>query len=312
MKTTEPSPVQKTTIHELEIRNRGTLVLISELQQETGSFKFRAAWNLVSCVDAEHFVAASSGNFGQALARAAQLTDKKATIVMPTTSSTVKIAAVRRYGGNVVLVDTTKETRAERVDRIMEENPTYYKASAYDCPFVIRGNASLGVEIAQLRLTLDALFVPIGGGGLSAGIITGLCEEGCSLPVWGAEPLMANDAAQSLRKGYRCAHEQEPQSIADGARTLSLGQRNWDIIQHSLKGILEVEEEEIMMAMALLEKHAIRVEPTGALSVAAGIKRLSETSENRIGCVLSGGNVDEDTYQYLCRLGHERIIPNEF
>lgn len=306
------SPIQATQVYKIPILNRGELLLISETKQETGSFKFRAAWNLVCSVQAEHFVAASSGNFGQALARAAQLTNKKATIVMPTTSSKVKIEAVRKYGGTVVLVDTTVETRAERVERIVRDNPGLYKASAYDCDFVIEGNASLGVEIAQMSLDLDMLFVPIGGGGLSAGIITGLCREGCAIPVWGAEPVLANDASRSFQKGYLCANPQEPQSIADGARTLSLGVRNWAILQRGLQGILEVEEEEIMVAMVILADHGIRVEPTGALSVAAAIKRLQQSPTDRIGCVLSGANVDEETYQFLCAQGRDRIIPNEF
>ena len=184
------NPVRRTQFITLRVPNAGTLTLISELGQETGSFKFRAAWNVVSKVEAEHFLAASSGNFGQALARAAQLKGKKATIVMPTTSAKVKIQSVRSYDADVVLVDTNVESRASRVQRIHAEHPDYYCASAYDCFHVIEGNSSLGVEIAESEIPLDRLIVPIGGGGLSSGIIKGLCEAGNALPVWGAEPQM--------------------------------------------------------------------------------------------------------------------------
>ena len=219
------SPVRKTQFLTMHVPKSGSLTLISELGQETGSFKFRAAWSVVSNIDAEHFLAASSGNFGQALARAAQLKGKKATIVMPTTSAKVKIEAVASYGADVVLVDTNIESRASRVQRIHDEHPQYYRASAYDCAHVIEGNSSLGIEIAESDIQLERLIVPIGGGGLSSGIIKGLCVSGNRLPVWGAEPLMANDASRSMQKGMLCKNEKEPQTIADGARTVSLGNR---------------------------------------------------------------------------------------
>ena len=306
------SPVRKTQFISIDIPKVGSLVLISELGQETGSFKFRAAWNVVSKVDADHFLAASSGNFGQALARAAQLRGKKATIVMPTTSAKVKIDAVRSYDANVVLVDTDVESRSSRVQRIHIENPEYYRASAYDCMYVIEGNSSLGIEIAESESLLDRLIVPIGGGGLSSGIIKGLGLSGKVLPVWGAEPQMANDASLSIQKGILCSNEKEPRTIADGARTVSLGKHNWAILKEGLHGIYEITEAEIMMAMSYLDDRGIRVEPTGALSVAAGIRLLRLGVRDRIGCVLSGGNFDEEEYKKSVFQGRKNIIDNDF
>lgn len=306
------NPVRKTQFVPMDVPEVGRLILISELGQETGSFKFRAAWNVVSKVDSEHFLAASSGNFGQALARAAQLKGKKATIVMPTRSAKVKIEAVRGYGANVVLVDTNKESRAARVRRIHALHPEYYCASAYDCSYVIEGNSSLGVEIDQSDIHLDRLVVPVGGGGLSAGIIKGLCLSGNSLPVFGAEPLLANDASLSLQNGILCSNENEPNTIADGARTISLGKRNWAILKESLRGVYEIPEAEIMMAMSYLDDRGIRVEPTGALSVAAGIRLLRLGVRDRIGCVLSGGNFDEEEYKKCVFQGRKNIIDNDF
>ena len=159
------------------------LVAVDESRQETGSFKFRAAWNLVQSVNEEHFLAASSGNFGQALARACQLLNKRATIVMPTTSARVKVEAVRGYGATVEWVDTSIKTRAARVAELKEGFKDAYVASPYDCHYVIEGNASLGKELAEQ--TLDFVIVPIGGGGLCSGIIKGLREAGSKTRVWG-------------------------------------------------------------------------------------------------------------------------------
>ena len=306
------NPVRKTQLITMNVPNAGTLILISELGQETGSFKFRAAWNVVSKVKTDHFFAASSGNFGQALARAAQLKGKKATIVMPTASAKVKIKAVQSYGAQVVLVDTNIESRASRVQRISAENPHYHQASAYDCIHVIEGNASLGIEIANSNIPLDRLIVPIGGGGLSSGIIKGLCVSGSDLPVWGAEPQLGHDASLSIQKGGLCRNEKEPQTIADGARTVSLGKLNWEILKEGLHGIFEIPEPEIMMAMSYLDDAGIRVEPTGALSVAAGIRLLRQGVKDRIGCVLSGGNFDEEEYEKYVFQGRKNIIHNDF
>ena len=306
------SPVRRTQFLTLEIPQIGALVLISELGQETGSFKFRAAWNVVQKVSAKHFLAASSGNFGQALARAAQLMGKKATIVMPTTSAKVKITSVRNYGAEVVLVDTTVESRADCVQRIHTEHPHYYRASAYNCDHVIQGNSSLGVEIAQSEQKLDMLIAPIGGGGLTSGIITGLCQQGSMLSIYGAEPRLGNDASKSMKTGVLCRNSHEPATVADGARTISLGDKNWEILRKGLAGVFEIEEAEIMMAMAYLERAGIRVEPTGALSVAAGIQRLKQGAMERIGCVLSGGNFDEEEYEKCVSQGRQYIIDNDF
>ena len=274
------------------------VVLISELQQKTHSFKFRAAWNVVSSVDAPHFLAASSGNFGQALACASQLKGKGCTIVMPANSAKVKIAAVRSYGAKVVLVDTQKVSRAQKVAEIAKANPQYYVASAYDCHHVIQGNSSLGTEIAASEFDFDTVISPVGGGGLSSGVILGLQNAGCHIAVVGAEPEMANDASLSLQQGVLVANQFEPQTIADGARTVSLGKKNWAIIKEHLSRIIEVPEWAIRKAMVLLSEVGIRVEPTGAVSVGSLLVD-SGFGGQVTGCILSGGNVDPELYDYL-------------
>ena len=249
---------------------------------------------MVNQIDAPGFIAASSGNFGQALACATRMKNKRCTIVMPETSARVKIAAVRSHGAKVELVDVTQKTRAERVLEISMTHPNDYVASAYDCDHVIAGNASLGRELAEKTPTFDAIIVPVGGGGLSAGIITGLRSMGVHSEVWGAEPVIANDASRSLRNGVLIANEKEPSTLADGARTVSLGVRNFDILVREMQGVLEIPEHVIPVAMKYLHQCGLQVEPTGALSVAALLVDGARFVGLRVACVLSGGNVDKE------------------
>jgi threonine dehydratase len=294
------SAVRPTTIVEaprLEKRLGVKLTLASETFQRTGSFKFRAAYNVASHVPQNLIIAASSGNFGQALACACSLLGKKCIIVMPTTSAKVKVEAVREYGGDIDLVDVRVKSRAERVRELAEQHPEAYVASAYDDPLVIEGNASLGVEIGALERAVETVVVPVGGGGLISGVITGLKRSRKKIEVVGAEPLLGNDAARSLRAGKIVANESEPQTIADGARTVSLGKHNWEIMKSNLSTIVEVPEGKILEAARLLFEFAnLKVEPTGALSVAAVLTQPELFRGRSVCCVISGGNVDPAAY----------------
>ena len=277
------------------------LFLVTESFQETGSFKFRAAANVARSVPNDTLIAASSGNFGQALARAATLAGKRAIIVMPDKSAQVKIAAVREFGGEIVFVDTARETRAQKVAEVAASHPDAYLGSAYDDELVIEGNASLGRELAGIARSghpFDAVVVPVGGGGLSSGIVRGLRESGNTAEIWGAEPLLSNDAARSLREGRLVRNESESDSLADGARTLSLGARNWEILRTGLAGIFEVEERSIRSALRLLFALAnLKAEPTGALSLAAVQQSPEAFAGKQIVCIVSGGNVDPALYR---------------
>ena len=149
----------------------GTRVRIaSETFQHTGSFKFRAALSAALHTPAPHLLTASSGNFGAALALAARRTGKKCTVVMPSQSAKVKIEAVRRFGATVDLVDTTQKNRLTRVNELAAELGDAQLVSAYDDAFVIAGNATLGLDV--LESPPEVIVVPVGGGGLSAGIVT--------------------------------------------------------------------------------------------------------------------------------------------
>jgi threonine dehydratase len=276
------------------------ITIASETFQHTGSFKFRAAYNVALNVPNSHIITASSGNFGQALALACQLLGKKCTVVMPNTSAKIKIEGVRSFGATTDLVETSKIGRAERVEQLMRENPDAYRASAYDDSLVIEGNATLGLEIAESGIQFDFIISPIGGGGLVTGIISGLCRNGNSATVLGAEPQMANDAARSLKEGKIISNESEPQTIADGARTLSVGKHNWTIMKIGVKEIIEVSEDNISEAVKILFINAnLKVEPTGALSLGAILENPEKFREKKICLVVSGGNVDIKVYQRI-------------
>ena len=274
------------------------VTIASETFQHTGSFKFRAAYNLALNVKNEGILTASSGNFGQALAYACRLIGKKCTVVMPETSAKVKIEAVKSYGATVDLIDTKRVGRGARVAQLAEQMPDFYIASAYDDLFVIEGNATLGDEISQRDF--DVVISPVGGGGLISGISRGLCRSGHRAKLIGAEPLMANDAARSLKAGRVIANESEPQTIADGARTISLGAHNWAIIEKGVTEIIEVSDEKIIEATRLLFTLAnLKSEPTGALTLGAILESKNKFAGKKICLVVSGGNVDAEVYRNI-------------
>ncbi len=274
------------------------LTIATETFQHTGSFKFRAAYNLALNIPETHVITASSGNFGQALAYACSLLHKTCTVVMPDTSARVKIDAVREFGGEVDLVDVRKIGRNERVKELAADYPEAYIASAYDDPWVIEGNASLGDELAVLDF--DVIIAPVGGGGLTSGILTGLRRSGSRADLYAAEPLMANDASQSLWAGHIVRNQVEPQTIADGARTISLGERNFAILKDGLRGVIEVPEEAIKQGVRMLYSLAnLKAEPTGALPLGALLTNLERFESKRVCCVVSGGNVDPQIYREI-------------
>jgi threonine dehydratase len=280
------------------------LTLASETFQHTGSFKFRAAYSVASQVPEREIITASSGNYGQALAYACQLLGKKCLVVMPAQAAQVKIAAVRELGAEVDLTDVRVKGRLERLAEVARERPDAYVSSPYDDPLVIAGNATLGEELAAVSPPFDVIVAPVGGGGLTSGIITGIRNAGKKIDVIAAEPLLANDAARSLREGKLLRNETEPMTIADGARTISLGNHNWEILRTGLAAIVEVPEDEISEAVRLLFSLAnLKAEPTGALSLGALLTDPARFSGRRVCCVISGGNVDVAVFRGILAAG---------
>ena len=274
------------------------LTIASETFQHTGSFKFRAAYNLALNVPNDELLTASSGNFGQALAYASKLLGKKCTVVMPATSAQVKIDAVRSFGATVDLVDVRKVGRNERVAQLAAEMPNAYFASPYDDKLVIEGNATLGDEIAAKGF--DVVIAPIGGGGMISGMVIAIQRNISQTEVVGAEPLLGNDVARSLRTGEIVRNESEPMTIADGARTLAVGNLNWPIIKSGVKEIVEVSDENICAAVRHYFHLAnLKCEPTGAVSLGAVLEDKERFAGKRVCLIVSGGNVDAEIYAKL-------------
>jgi threonine dehydratase len=275
-------------------------VLASETLQYTGSFKFRAAYNVAANVEHAHIMTASSGNFGQAIAYACSLFGKRCTVVMPSVAPKVKVDAVREYGAQVELVDVKNKGRLERLAELAKDFPEAYVASPYDDPFVIEGNSTLANELFALGLELDSIIAPIGGGGLTSGLVKGVERSGRKTEVLAAEPALANDAAESFRAGHIVSQPNESTTIADGARVLRLGDRNWEILSHGLSGVIEVSEDQIREGVRLLFALAnLKAEPTGALSVGAVLSSPDRFKAKRVCCVISGGNADPALYAKL-------------
>lgn len=270
--------------------------IATETFQYTGSFKFRAAYNLLSSVPQQQIIAASSGNFGQAVALACKLLGKKCTIVMPKTSARVKIAAVESYGGVVDLIDVHEVSRTKRVEQLLAEHTGAFVAPAYDDYRVVAGNSTLGKEILSFA-DFDAIVAPVGGGGLSSGIVLARDHLRSRTKIIGAEPLPGNDAARSLRAGQLLGNEHEPTTVADGARTLSLGRLNWEILQRGIKDIIEVPDNLTLEALRCYFSYVnLKVEPTGALALGALLTEPERFAGKRVCCIVSGANVDPAVY----------------
>ena len=219
---------------------------------------------------------------------------------MPHTSAQVKVDAVRGYGADVDLIDVRDISREARVQQLADEFPDAYITSAFDDPWVIAGNATLGEEILERCPDVESIVAPVGGGGLTSGLVMAVRDQNRQVSVIGAEPLTANDAARSMQAGRLISNESEPQTLADGARTRSLGIRNWEILftQGGLSQVLEVTEEALCEAVRMLFLKAnLKVEPTGALAVAAVMTHSERFMHGGlVCCVVSGGNVDPLVY----------------
>ena len=263
--------------------------------QRMGAFKFRGAFNALACLsDVQRragVVAYSSGNHAQAVALAARMLGVPATIVMPTDAPAAKLAATRGYGGQVVLYDRFREDR-EAIARTLADRDGLALIPPYDHPDVIAGQGTAALELFDEVGPLDALFVCLGGGGLLAGSALAARARAPAARIYGVEPEAGNDGQQSLRRGTRVRID-TPQTIADGAQTNSLGVLTFDIIRRDVTDIVTASDAQLVDAMRFFaERMKLVVEPTGALAF-AGARQLHETLRGqRVGILISGGNVD--------------------
>ncbi|MFD8533910.1 threo-3-hydroxy-L-aspartate ammonia-lyase [Streptosporangium canum] len=263
--------------------------------QRMGAFKFRGAFNALSRFTPEQrragVVAYSSGNHAQAIALAARLLEIPATLVMPHDAPAAKVAATKGYGGQVVTYDRYTEDR-EEIGRALADGRGLTLIPPYDHPHVIAGQGTAAKELFDEVGDLDAIFVPLGGGGLLSGtaLSARALSPGCEL--YGVEPEAGNDGRQSLRQGA-VVHIDTPQTIADGAQTQHLGTHTFEIIRREVDDILTATDAELVECMRIFGSvMKIVVEPTGCLGFAAVRKLAPRLRGRRIGVIVSGGNVD--------------------
>jgi threo-3-hydroxy-L-aspartate ammonia-lyase len=263
--------------------------------QRCGAFKFRGAYNTLSQLDEAQrrrgVIAYSSGNHAQAVACAAGLLGIPATIVMPTDAPAIKLAATKGYGARVVTYDRYQEDRTA-ISRALAEEHGLAIVPPFDHPDVIAGQGTAALELFEEQGELDALFVPLGGGGLIAGSLLAAAGLAPRCRVYGVEPAAGNDGQQSLRRGER-VHIPVPETIADGAQTQQLGELTFPVIRDRVTDILAAEDSALVDAMRLLAANMkLVVEPTGCLGFAAARSMRDALQGQRVGIILSGGNVD--------------------
>ncbi len=262
--------------------------------QKTGSFKIRGAMNAVMNLSekekANGVITHSSGNFAQALAYAAAKSGIKASIIMPENVIISKRDAVLGYGAEIIYSGTQPNDRESLCSEVQQKTGAYFVHPSNDIN-VINGHSSCAVELIEDSEKLDALFVPVGGGGLASGISIGFRHFSPETKIYGAEPANADDACRSLKAG-KIIPSVNPDTIADGLKT-SLGSNTFPLLKELLTEIITVTEEEIISAMKLIwERMKIIIEPSSAVSFAAYFKNKKNFSGANIGLILSGGNVD--------------------
>lgn len=270
--------------------------------QLAGAFKIRGALNKLLSIPEEQrghgVVAFSSGNHAQGVSLAAKLLGTRATIVMPTDAPTVKLEATRDYGATIVLYDRYRDDREAIARRIAHQQGATVVPS-FDDPAIVAGQGTVGLEILEDWPEVEVVLVPIGGGGLAAGVATALKSLKPDVEVIGVEPAVADDARQSLAAG-KIVRIEMPHTVADGAALPAIGKLPFVHIQRYVDQIVTVEEDEILRAVELMLTRTKQVvEPTGAMTVAAAVFGKADLKDRNVVAVLSGGNLGLTVLQQL-------------
>ena len=280
------------------------LFLKCENFQKTGSFKFRGAVNAINdamqlaedkkplCV-----VTHSSGNHGQAVAKAAQMFGVPAYIIMPNNSPQCKKDAVKGYGGVVIECEPSDQSRIEAAGKVCAKNNGTLIHSS-QAPAVIAGQGTMALEMLEQNPNLDIIVAPVGGGGMISGIAITAKRLKPSIKIYAAEPELANDCYLSKKNGYRVRQTEYSNTIADGVKT-AIGESTWPIIRDLVDDVITVSEDEIKRATKLVwERAKLVIEPTTGVGVAAVLSDKFATAKNnadelkKVGVVLCGGNAD--------------------
>ena len=264
--------------------------------QRMGAFKFRGAYNALSLLSPGErkrgVVAFSSGNHAQAVALAGRLLGIAATIVMPADAPAVKVAATKGYGAKVVLYDRARGESREAVAAKIAQDTGAAVVPPFDAAAIVAGQGTAAKELVEETGALDYLFVPTGGAGLLSGCALAARHLSPGIRVVGVEPAAGDDAARSFRT-KTLQRVQNPQTIADGARTESLGAITFPLVLDNVHDVVTVTDAQVIEAMRFLwERMKLVVEPTGALAAAAVLHGVVPVRGKRVGIILSGGNVD--------------------
>ncbi|MFZ0046886.1 MAG: threonine/serine dehydratase [Streptosporangiaceae bacterium] len=281
------------TSSQLDQHCAAKVLLKAEPFQRSGSFKFRGAYNRLSLLGPEAreagVVAFSSGNHGAAVALAARLLGIDAIVVVPATGSAAKLAAIEGYGARLRRYDPATESRAEVAQEIADEQGRTL-IRPFDDFDIMAGQGTVGLELAEQVPDLQRVLVPVGGGGLAAGVSTALTGLIPGVSVIGVEPATASDTSQSLRAGKRVSIA-EPDTIADGLRAREPGELTFAVNSRLLDDVVTVTEEAIVDAMRFcFTRLKIVVEPSGAVPLAAVLSGIVAAT-GRTAVVLSGGNI---------------------
>jgi threonine dehydratase len=286
----------------LDRRCGGTIVLKAEPFQRSGSFKFRGAYNRLSQLDADErargVVAYSSGNHGGAVALAAAMLGIPAVVVVPATGSAAKLAAIEGYGAQLRRYDPASESR-EEVAAALARARSLTLIRPFDDYEIMAGQGTLGIELAEQAGELDLVLVPVGGGGLAAGVATAAAALLPTTAVIGVEPAGADDTQRSLRAGHRVSLA-APDTMADGLLASQPGELTFPINRALLEEVVTVPEAAIVAAMRFcFTRLKLVVEPSGAVPLAALLSGAVQASGRRTAVVLSGGNIDPADFAAL-------------
>lgn len=284
-------------------RAAGTLVSVKpECLQRTGSFKFRGAYNAISSLGPDELArgvaAVSSGNHAQAVALAAKLHGAQATIVMPSDAVRVKREATAAHGAEIVMYDRYAEDR-EALFRDLVAKRRLHPIHPFDDREVMAGQGTVGLELLEDAEALDTVVVPVSGGGLISGCATAVKALAPETTIVGVEPATGDDVARSLAADERVSIP-VPRTIADGLQATSPGELTFGIIRDLVDEVVTVSDEEIAAAMrACLDHLGLVAEPSGATALAAVLSGRLALDARRIGVIVSGGNVDPESFEDL-------------
>jgi threonine dehydratase len=278
------------------------MYLKSEHLQKTGSFKIRGASNkVIHAIEngAKYMTTASSGNHGQAVSYVANKYGVPATIVVPENVSKCKMNAIQAYNGRVEKCGTTSAERLPRAQAIADQENGVY-IPPYDDPFIMAGQGTIGLEILDQVENVDAIIVPIGGGGLLSGILTAIKERNPKIKVIGVEPELANDTYLSLQNRKITAIPSTA-TIADGLRANQPGDLTFPVLMKYLDDLVLVSEDEIRQAFSfVMERTKQLIETSSATTIAAAMFNKLNLQGKNIVSVISGGNVDLDkVHQFI-------------